>query len=291
MSTARPWSLLKIKYAEAAEAYLRSLPPRHFLESVRQATQRKITVESFDLVHAQDPTVWCYNELLIQYPFGPHQLPRQVVPDNFIARHDGPLKVEGHFDVLFQPVGPFWVLEYISKGSKRKDYEDNFRKYEKRLKVPYLLHFYPEAQELTLYRHNGKKYVTVQPNEHGRYPVPELHLELALLDGWVRFWYKGKLLPLPADLQRELDEVKRQLAKEKRRADEATRRADEQARQADEQAQRAEVQARRADEQTQRAEEQARRADEADQARQAAERKAAELQAELDRLKGQKKKS
>jgi hypothetical protein len=49
-----------------------------------------------------------------------------------------------------------------------------------------------------------------------------LELEVALLVGWVRFWYQGELLPLPADLQRDLDETRRQLAEERRRADEAT---------------------------------------------------------------------
>ena len=36
-------------------------------------------------------------------------------------------------------------------------------------------------------------------------------MELALLDGWVRFWYQGKLLPLPADLRRQLNKARQQL--------------------------------------------------------------------------------
>src|SRR5204862_104462 len=82
---------------------------------------------------------------------------------------------------------PFWVMEYVSKRNKRKDYEDNFKKYEQELKVRYYLMFNPEAQEMTLFRHNGKKYVSVKPNRHGRCAVPELDMEVALLDGWVRF--------------------------------------------------------------------------------------------------------
>src|SRR5205823_7641495 len=112
--------------------------------------------------------------------------------------------------------------------------------YERELKVPYFLLFYPDTQDLTLYHYNGKKYVSVKANAQGRHPIPELDLEVGLLDGWVRFWYQGELLPLPADLQRELEEVRQQLAaakrqvkKEKRRADEAARRADEAARRAD----------------------------------------------------------
>ena len=50
MSTDKPRSLLRLDYADAAEAYLRSLPPEHFMEATPQATQRKITLESLDLV-------------------------------------------------------------------------------------------------------------------------------------------------------------------------------------------------------------------------------------------------
>ncbi|HEV3262150.1 MAG TPA: hypothetical protein VG013_35185 [Gemmataceae bacterium] len=99
--------------------------------------------------------------------------------------------------------------------------------------MPYYLVFYPEQQELTLYRHTGKKYVSVKPNKHGRYPIPQLTLELALHDGWVRFWYEGELLPLPADLQRALDEAKCRADEEKRRADVLQRRLEEAERQLD----------------------------------------------------------
>jgi Putative restriction endonuclease len=211
MSTAKPRSLLRLEYADAAEAYLRSLPPEHFMEAVPQATQRKITLESLDLVHADRPDVQVFNELLVQYPYGRRQQIRQVVPDNMVVVHPEPIQADGSYDVPFQPVGPFWVLEYVSKHNRRKDYDDSFRKYERELKVPYYLLFYPDNQELTLYRQKGKKYVSVRPNAAGRYAIPKLDLEMALLDGWVRFWYRGALLPLPGELQQQLDETRRQL--------------------------------------------------------------------------------
>jgi hypothetical protein len=111
-------------------------------------------------------------------------------------------------------------LEYVSPSNKRKDYEDSFEKYE-RLKVPYYLVFYPDTQDLTLFHHNGEKYVSKKPNRRGRLAIPELDIEVALLDGWVRYWFKGELLPLPADLQRDLDEARRQLAEATRRAETA----------------------------------------------------------------------
>src|SRR5437763_12027702 len=115
MPTELPRILIEIRYYEAAQEYLRKLPPEHFMEATPQATQRKITLESLDLVHARRPEVQVFNELLVQYP-----LPRgrrrlgQVVPDNMVVRHPEPINAEGSYDVPLQPVGPYWVLEYVS---------------------------------------------------------------------------------------------------------------------------------------------------------------------------------
>jgi len=211
MATSVPRGLLEVRYYDAAQAYLRSLPPEHFMEHTTQATQRKIFVECLDLVHEADESVQSFNELLVQYQRGRSKKPGQVVPDNMVVVHSEPIKAEGSYDVPLQPVPPFWVLEYVSKSSKRKAYQESMYKYEHELKVPYYLVFYPDAQEMTLYHHNKKRYVSVKPIENGRLPIPELEMELGLLDGWVRFWFRGELLPLPADLQRELIRTRVQL--------------------------------------------------------------------------------
>jgi Uma2 family endonuclease len=211
MSSTKPRILLRLAYEEAAQEYLRSLPLEHFMEATPQATQRKITLESLDLVHARRPDVQVFNELLVQYPRPRTDHLGQVVPDNMIVLHPEPIEAEGSFDVLFQPAAPFCMLEYVSKNSKRKDYDDNMRKYERELKVPYYLLFYPDAHELTLYHHNKRKYVSVKPNAQEHLAIAEIELEVALLDGWVRYWYQGTLLPLPADLQGALDEAQQRL--------------------------------------------------------------------------------
>src|SRR2546423_8526392 len=144
MPTETPRILLGVRYYEAAQEYLRKLPLEHFMEATPQATQRKITLESLDLVHARRPEVQVFNELLVQYRLPRRKKPGQVVPDNMVVIHDGTLEVEGSYDVPLQPVGPFWVLEYVSKGNRRKDYDDNMRKYEDELKVPYYLLFAPD---------------------------------------------------------------------------------------------------------------------------------------------------
>lgn len=220
-----PPALIEVAYAETARQYLRKLTLENHMEATSQATQRKITLESLDLVQARRPEVQLFNELLVQYPRPGHKKPGQVVPDNMVVLHDKPIKADGSYDVPIQPVGPFWVLEYVSKSNKRKDYDDNFDKYEQELKVPYFLLFYPDNQDLTLYRlHNGK-YVSVKPNERDRYAIPELELELALLDGWVRYWFRGELLPLPAQMLHDLEAAQRQTEEQRRRAENAEQRA------------------------------------------------------------------
>jgi Uma2 family endonuclease len=226
--------LLEARYYQAAQDYLRSLPLEHFMEAVPQATQREITLESLALVKPHRPDVHVFNELLVQYPLPRQKRLGQVVPDNMVVVHAGPLNAEGSYDVPLQPARPFWMLEYVSKSNRRKDYDDNLHKYEHSLKVPYYLLFQPDVQELTLYRYTGRKYVSIKPNDAERLALPELELEVALLDGWVRFWFRGQLLPLPAELQRQLDDLRRErddLRRERddlrRELDAANRRAEE----------------------------------------------------------------
>jgi flagellar biosynthesis GTPase FlhF len=205
----------------------------------------------------------------------------QVVPDNMVVLHAEPIQAEGSFDVpLQEPIKPFWMLEYVSRNTRRKDYEDSFQKYERDLKVPYYLLFYPEDQELTLYRHNGRKYVSVRPNEQERYLIPELELEVGLLDGWARYWYRGELLPLPADLQRDLDEARRQIVEHRQRAEEFEQEAQRQRQRAEQSEQRAEQSEQRAEQERQRAEQERQRAEQERQMRLA-------LEQELERLRSQ----
>jgi Uma2 family endonuclease len=223
---------LEARYAASARAYLRSLTQEHFMEATAQATQREITLESLALVKPRRPDVHVFNELLVQFRRPGRKKLGQVVPDNMVVLYDGPIHADGSFDLPTQPAGPFFVLEYVSKGSERKDYEDSYDKYEQELKVPYYLLFYPDNQELTLYHHDGEKYVSVKPNERGRLTIPELEMEVAIHEGWARFWFRGEMLPLPADLQAALEEMSRRLADTSRRLAEETRRADEATRRA-----------------------------------------------------------
>src|SRR5437762_1365034 len=104
MSTTKPRALLRIAYEEAAEAYLRSLPPEHFMEATAQGKQREITMESLALVKPLRDDLHYFNELLVQYPRGRQQRICQVVPDNMVVKSKEPIKADGSYDVPFQPV-------------------------------------------------------------------------------------------------------------------------------------------------------------------------------------------
>jgi Uma2 family endonuclease len=197
-------------YEEDARRYALSLWQEDYMESTQQATQREITLESFALIRAARPDVQCFNELLIQYPIPGQKQPGRVVPDNFVVIHPEPLGRMMSFAVATAPARPVLVLEYVSKDNYRKDYEDNLVRYEQSLRIPYYLAFYPDNEELSLFRLVGGKYEATHANDSGRLAVPELELEAAILDGWVRFWFRGELLSLPAELNAQLAAARRE---------------------------------------------------------------------------------
>src|SRR5438477_12960489 len=103
MPTKVPPHLLRLRFYEAEQEYLRSLPLEHFMESTPQARQREITLESLALVRALRADFQVFNELLVQYPLARGNRFGQVVPDNMVVIHDQPIDAEGSYDVPLQP--------------------------------------------------------------------------------------------------------------------------------------------------------------------------------------------
>ena len=95
MPVETPKMLLRVRYYEAAQDYLRKLPLEHFMESTPQSTQRKITLESLGLVTARRPECQVFSELLVQYPLPRRKRLGQVVPDNMVVIHPEPIDAEG----------------------------------------------------------------------------------------------------------------------------------------------------------------------------------------------------
>ena len=60
--------------------------------------------------------------------------------------------------------------------------------------------------------------------------IPELDLTIKLLDGWTRFWWKGKLLPITLELQAKVVRGEQENAVLRRENAEQTRQLTEQAR-------------------------------------------------------------
>jgi Uma2 family endonuclease len=211
-------------YDRAANAYQRRLPLEHYMEAVSQSTQRKITLASLDLLPRRRLDVQVFNELLIQYFFKGRL--RRVVPDNMLRRSSEPLRADRSYNLELEGIGPFLVMEYVSPENYRKDYHESFHKYESELKVPYYLLFYPEEQDLQVHHLEADEYRRLPANAEGRYAIPELDLEVGLLDGWVRYWYQGELLPLPTEMEELLEGERRRADQERQRAEQEKQRAD-----------------------------------------------------------------
>jgi len=209
----------------AAQRYLASLPLEHFMEAGPQSTQREITLESLALVRPLWPEFRVLNEMCLQYVHEGEI--KHVVPDNMIVLSSKDLGTIGSLPLPQENVQPILALEYVSPSSTRKDYHDNFVRYEQDLRIPYYLVFYPEKQDLRLFRLNGESYEKLSVNEQGRFPIAELNLEVALHERWVRFWFSGDLLPLPAELQSTVDQLKARIQEAEQLAQQEKTRADD----------------------------------------------------------------
>jgi Uma2 family endonuclease len=274
MSTV-PRMILEATFEAEAQAYLRSLPLEHFMESTAQSTQRKITLASLELVQARRPEFQVFNELLVQYRLGRDRTIHKVVPDNMVVICKEKVRAKTSFNLPLEPCPPWWTLEYVSNSNKRKDYENNMVKYERELKVPYYLLFTPDALEVTLYRHSGRKYHSVKPNAHGRYELSEQGLEVAMLGDWVRFWDNGELLPLPADLERDLRQTRARLAETTQRLEQTSERLEQTSERLEQTSERLEQTSERLAEET--------------KLRQEMERRLVEMQRELDQARRNKR--
>jgi hypothetical protein len=203
---------LRRAYQRDAMAYSRTLTEENLMESSAQATQRKITLESFDAIRVHRPDIQCFNELLIQYerPGERPEKPGRVVPDNMIVVHPEPIENIGSYMMPIMKLRPMLVMEYVSEANTRKDYESSYDKYEEFVQAPYYLVFDPDESKLDVFRLARDRYLRLNPNGEGRFLIPELELEAGLLDGWVRYWFRGELVPLVPEREEQLLEERHQ---------------------------------------------------------------------------------
>jgi Uma2 family endonuclease len=200
-----PEPLLTLNYERWAQEYLRNLPPEQVMESTAQSLEKLILMAALQVIRLRRPEVQAFSELLIQYDFGRPPTRRGVVPDVMVVLHNVPIVATTFYGIPQQPVGPFLVFECVSNSNRRKDYEDSYDKYERELRVPYYLLFYPDNHEITLYHRGRSRYSSIRPNAQGRYAVPEMEMEVGVHEEWLRVWFRGELMPTPTELQQSVD--------------------------------------------------------------------------------------
>lgn len=232
MATTRPTPILTTRdYNRAATEAFRSQTLEEITESTTQSTQRGITVAGFDMIRAMRSDIHCFSELVILYPKPGGVGLSRVVPDNMVVVYGGQFGEKRSYNLPREPVGPLLVMEYVSKGNPRKDYVANREKYERDVKVPYYYLFEPDKGQHTLFHMptGRRRYAAVAANDDGRLPVPELELEIGLLDGWARFWFRRELLPRPVEVAgrlRAAEESAREARESARRSEVAARSAE-----------------------------------------------------------------
>jgi len=179
-------------------------------------------------------------------------------PDWFLVLGVEPM-LEGEWRrsyVLWQEViSPLIVVEYFSgDGAEERDrtpFEGKFWVYEKGIKATYYAILDGMRGTLDLHARHGDGYRPVQANAAGRYPIPELGVELGLwhatlegTTGWyMRPWdaATGEMLPSHdedrarvGEAERVADDMRRDLAAEAEQTLRARRDADDARRQTDE---------------------------------------------------------
>lgn len=198
-------------YEKAARKYFLSIPLEDTIDPTCQAHNRMNTVSSFSLISLARPDIHCFNELLITYPRSSGESGR-VVPNNFVVVHPEPIRVHDCYEIPLLP-SPLLAIDYINDYRNPKCYENNFERYGHELTIPYYLRVHSEEKEFFLHRLSEGNYAPVQAIDSGRFPIPELELEVGLYDGWLRYWFRGEMVLLPAELQREIMRLDEALVK------------------------------------------------------------------------------
>ena len=190
-----------------------------------------------------------------------------VAPDWFYIPNV-PQKLDGKLRrsyVLWKElVIPLIVLEFVSgNGSEERDKTEGkgkFWVYEQAIRVPFYGIYEVQKGRVEVYNLVNGYYQKMIPNEHKRYPIKPLGVELGIWKGryqsqvwpWLRWWDAQGNLLLTGD---ELAEQERQRAeRECQRAEQEHQRAEQECQRAEQECQRAEQERQRAEQERQRAE-------------------------------------
>ncbi len=198
---------IELAYRYSAAAYWFLERQCHDNVDERRARQRDVTRWSLEIVRGVRPDVQAFTNLLVQFPREGVKEPAQTAPDTVVFHHERVIVVGNRYDVPLQHATPFLVADYTETSTSRDEAGE--------LNAPYYLHS-PTAAELSVFRLGDGEYTAVRPNAAGRHAMPELELEVGLLGEWVRYWFRGELVPLPGDVLAELAKLREELAKAKK---------------------------------------------------------------------------
>lgn len=131
---------------------------------------------------------------------------------------------------------PYVILEFPSgQGDEERDSTPGVGKfwvYENRIRPAFYGIYEVDPGTIEMYHLVEDHFEPVSPNEHGRYPLPSLGVELGIWHGrhedtelpWMRWWDdKGVMLPTSAEIA---EKENRRAEQEKQRAEQEKQRAD-----------------------------------------------------------------
>lgn len=202
------------EYEDAALEFQRSLTIEDIMEA-HILTLLRASFLGLMMLKRSYPELQLFNEVLVLYPFDGKL--QRVVPDNMLVLNADPDREWNRtsYNLEYERDKPFLVVEYVSPSTGEKDRDDgeSYHKYETHLCVPYYLIYDPESgKPLTLLRHDGHGYGAASVNQAGRFEIPELDLQIGVVDDLVRYWHDGSLLPIPTEVPDVLAEKDEALA-------------------------------------------------------------------------------
>ena len=190
-------------------------------------------------------SVFIAPELTVMYPGE-----RTFVPDVLVVC-DVELKPRNAWVVLDEGRGPDLILEIRNKGRRAKDYRLNVDRFARLGIREYFVYdvLRQEVAGFHLESPDTQRYVPIMP-QGGRYRAEVLDLDLAIVDGRLRFYFSGAELP---DAATEVDFLTRMVEDRSNRLEDAERRAQIEAERAETETVRAQAETVRAQAESERA--------------------------------------
>lgn len=138
-------------------------------------THRLLLIQTAEFLQQAFPEAYVSGNICLYYEEGNPE--KMISPDNLLCLRQGPQKKRIYRGWLPNHQLDL-VIEFSSRKTKKKDYEEKKQIYEKILQVPYYLIFDPEKLTLDLFELKESGYEMVQSNDRGYWPMEGLKLQV-----------------------------------------------------------------------------------------------------------------